>query len=334
MVDKIFVYDETETLPYHNLATEEYLMESVAAGAVTLYLWQNRHTVVAGRNQNPWRECRVAELEADGGYFVRRLSGGGAVFHDIGNLNFTFLARTEDYDVERQLEVILRAVQALGVSAEKSGRNDITVDGRKFSGNAFYKSGGCAYHHGTLMVCADIASLSKYLSVSPEKLKAKGVQSVRSRVANLSEFAPAVTVPALKKALMAAFAEVYGLEPTPISCDKINSARVAELTRKFSSWQWNFGAKIPLTCELSRRFGWGELQIQLYAEGGLVKEAKAYSDAMNAGVIELLAPPLCGVRFAPEELRAALNPLFLSAVADDERQIIADAQSLLREDFP
>ena len=125
-----------------------------------MYLWQNRHTVVIGKNQNCWKECKVNSLENDGGYLVRRLSGGGAVFHDMGNLNFTFMVRQPDYDVEKQQGVILRAVQMLGIHGERTGRNDITVDGRKFSGNAFLQVGEQCYHHGTIMLNANTEDMS------------------------------------------------------------------------------------------------------------------------------------------------------------------------------
>ncbi len=173
--------------PYANLALEEYLLTHIPDETVIPYLWQNQNTVVIGKNQNAWKECRFTDLEADQGHLARRLSGGGAVFHDLGNLNFTFLAHKEDYSVPKQLDVILEAVRSLGISAEKTGRNDVTADGRKFSGNAFYSNGVTEYHHGTLMVDVDKEKLSRYLNVSPKKLQSKGVDSVRSRVVNLRE---------------------------------------------------------------------------------------------------------------------------------------------------
>ncbi|MDR2776191.1 MAG: lipoate--protein ligase, partial [Tannerella sp.] len=202
-----------QTNPYKNIALEEYLLWNVEKDECILYLWQNRHTVVIGINQNPWKEAHVKELEQDGGFLARRMSGGGAVFHDLGNLNFTFLVREGKYDVVRQLDVIIHAVAKFGIYAVRSGRNDILTDGKKFSGNAFFNSRGYCYHHGTLLLNVDMSDLSRYLNVSHTKLQSKGVDSVRSRVINLKDLAPDIAVESLQTALIEAFGEVYGGSP-------------------------------------------------------------------------------------------------------------------------
>lgn len=173
MIDKITYIESPTFSPYYNLAVEEYLLLHCENTECILYLWQNKHTIVIGQNQNAWKECNVSKLEEDGGYLVRRLSGGGAVFHDLGNLNFTFLVSKENYDVGKQTDVILRAVNKLGIHAEKSGRNDLHINGKKFSGNAYYETRNHCYHHGTLMVNVDKQMLSYYLTVSKEKLSQK-----------------------------------------------------------------------------------------------------------------------------------------------------------------
>ena len=209
MIGRLLVCRARGTDPYENLALEEALLNRVRPGELILYLWQNERTVVIGRNQNPWKECRTALLEQEGGHLARRLSGGGAVFHDLGNLNFTFLMDAEDWDLPRQLTVLERACRSLGIPAQRSGRNDLLADGRKFSGNAFYKHNGRAYHHGTLMVDVDLEMVQRYLSPSRAKLESKGVNSVRSRVVNLREFVPDLTIPQLADALISALGEVY-----------------------------------------------------------------------------------------------------------------------------
>ena len=138
--------------PYGNLAMEEHLLSLAGEEEIILYLWQNRRTVVIGQNQNALREVNLARLGRDGGRLARRLSGGGAVYHDLGNLNFTFLVNKDEYSLEKQLQVIINAMGRLGLKAEKSGRNDILIDGKKFSGNAFYEQEKHCYHHGTIMV--------------------------------------------------------------------------------------------------------------------------------------------------------------------------------------
>ena len=222
MIKRLLVCKARGTDPYENLALEEALLNRVGPGELILYLWQNERTVVIGRNQNPWKECRTALLSEEGGRLARRLSGGGAVFHDLGNLNFTFLMSAGDYDLARQLTVLERACQSLGIPAQRSGRNDLLADGRKFSGNAFYKHNGKAYHHGTLMVDVNMEMVQRYLSPSKAKLAAKGVNSVRARVVNLREFIPDLTIDRLSDAMIAALTQVY--PPTPVGAAKTSPA--------------------------------------------------------------------------------------------------------------
>ena len=242
---QLFLIETTCTDPYRNLALEKYLMDHVQPGQCILYLWQNANTVVIGRNQCAADECRIPELEAAGGRLARRLSGGGAVYHDLGNLNFTFLARRADYDVTRQTEVILQAVRALGVPAEKNGRNDLTAEGKKFSGHAYYRSGDACCHHGTLMADVALDRLGLYLKPAPDKLKAKGVQSVRARVVNLARYCPGLTIPQLRQSLANAFGQVYGLPVQPLPDGFVDGAAVAALTGKFSAPGWRYGGSAP-----------------------------------------------------------------------------------------
>ena len=307
MITKIALYEGVSHDPHYNLAVEQALLERVEEGQCILYLWQNRNTVVIGRNQNPWKECRTTLLAQEGGHLARRLSGGGAVFHDLGNLNFTFLMPQRDYDLDRQLAVILEALGCLEIPAEKSGRNDILADGRKCSGNAFYKNGTQAYHHGTLLVDVDMEKLGRYLNPSKAKLQAKGVDSVRSRVVNLRELNPDITIDRLKAALKDAFARVYGCQVETITEDALDVARIAELTQRNRSWEWNFGQKLPFTVELEDRFPWGGIQIQLAVEQGLIHQIKLYSDAMDDTLIPRWEEALLGCRLERQALEQALR---------------------------
>ena len=307
MIDRLATYESGSFDPFLNLAMEQHLLETAAGGCCLLYLWQNENTVVIGKNQNPWAECRVSLLEEEGGRLARRLSGGGAVFHDLGNLNFTFLVPTGDYDLQKQQRVLMTACRSLGIPAELSGRNDLTADGRKFSGNAFYHNGPRSYHHGTLLVDVDGARLARYLTPSKAKLEAKGVPSVRSRVVNLKELCPNITVDGLKTALAAAFEEVYGLKSTPRVFTEADKRRVAALRETYSSWAWRFGQKLPFTCRVEGRFPWGGVEIQLQVNEGFIRRAAVFSDDMDYSFPPALQAALTGCRFAPNALSHALT---------------------------
>ena len=307
MIERVYVYDTSCTDPYRNIATEKYLLENVAPGSCILYLWQNAHTVVIGRNQNAWLECRTELLNQEGGHLTRRLSGGGAVYHDMGNLNFTFLVSDEDYDVDKQLSVIQAACKKLGIEAVKSGRNDLLAKGCKFSGNAFYHSQGKAYHHGTLLVSADMANLSRYLTPPKAKLEAKGVSSVRSRVTNLSALRPGLTCDSLKAPLWEAFGEVYGCIPQAFVLDNSAQKQIEADMEMLSSWDWLYGRQLPFTFACEEKFDWGHIRLQLQIEAGKVIHADIFSDAMDWHLPERVAEKLTGCRFVSAELEQALS---------------------------
>ena len=331
MITELSYYISDSFNPYHNLAVEETLLESVRPGQMILYLWQNERTVVIGKNQNAWKECRFQQLEQDGGYLARRLSGGGAVFHDLGNLNFTFLMPASDYDLPRQMSVILQAVRALGIDAQKSGRNDVTVDGKKFSGNAFCQKGSNAYHHGTLMLQVDTQKVASYLNVSEKKLRSKGVSSVTSRVCNLCDFMPQLDRAQMQQQLLTALGEVYGLAPQPLENSFLDRERVAQLEERNASWEWKFGRKLAFTWERDERFDWGEVQLQLQIDQGIIQDALLYSDALDAEFLTPVREHLPGCRMEPDSLQEALSAL---ADTDQHRQILSDLISLCLQQEP
>ncbi len=295
--------------PYYNLALEEHLLSRVPQSGCILYLWQNQHTVVIGRNQNPWAECRTSLLQADGGRLARRLSGGGAVYHDLGNLNFTFLCKEEHYDLQKQLSVIKRAVKLAGIDAEFSGRNDLLADGRKFSGNAFYHSKGAAYHHGTLLIHTDADRLQRYLSPPKAKLESKGIASVRSRVVNLTELSPALTCQAMKVNMVQAFAEIYGGAPVELNLTEADIQAVTQLKGRYESQDWLYGKPIPFSCTMEEHFPWGHLQIQLFIQNGRIGSLRVYTDATDHTLSDTVSQALSGVRFSPEDISRAVSHL-------------------------
>jgi len=315
-------------VPYRNQAVEELLMRTVDPETIVLYLWQNRRTVVIGRNQNARAECRVELLHQDGGHLARRLSGGGAVFHDLGNVNFSFLAMDPDYSVPRQQRVILAAVRSFGLEAAISGRNDITACGRKFSGNAFISSGPRHCHHGTLLISADTSHMAKYLSVSQDKLESKGVRSVRSRVVNLSELAPGITVDTMSDALYRAFGAEYGAHPERLQVSDLDQGLLESLTRKFSSPAWRLEAEPDFRFREKRRFAWGGAELCLHVSGGKVDLARLFTDALDAGLSETVQNALQGLAFSKQALCDALARV---PCGEQQRPMLLDISSLLME---
>ena len=240
-----YIYSAPTGDGWLNLARDGYFLENNKKGDVILYFYVNKNAVIIGRNQNAWKECSIANMNADGVQLVRRHSGGGAVFHDNGNLNFSFITDEKHYDLNRQMRVILNAVSKLGLKAELSGRNDITVDGKKFSGNAFSLAKGNRSHHGTILVNADLAKLSNYLCVSKEKMRSKGIDSVRARVCNLCELSSGLTVEAMRRLVIESFIEEYGAASEYVF-DGTALAEVEERRERLASWEWRFG-KTPQT---------------------------------------------------------------------------------------
>jgi lipoate-protein ligase A len=310
MISRTLIVRSTSLNPWRNLAIEEYLLDRVERDQAILYLWQNQNTVVIGKNQNAWRECRTERLESEGGKLARRLSGGGAVFHDTGNLNFTFLAGRENYDLQRQVGVILAAVRSLGIEAEMSGRNDLTVDGRKFSGNAFCFRGAGAYHHGTILVSVDFSKLAGYLQVSGEKIRSKGIQSVQSRVVNLCEYRPSLSIEEMADALREAFRLAYGGGRTPeTGTEDMDGAVLASLEEKYASWEWRYGEAPKFDMDLDTRFDWGGLEIGLRLENGRIASASVFSDAMDEAYISALPGILKGCLLKSSEIAARIRSI-------------------------
>lgn len=294
--------------PWYNLALEEYLLKNIAPNEVILYLWQNQGTVVIGRNQNAWKQCRCKELEDDGKKLARRLSGGGAVFHDLGNLNFTFIMERKNYMLERQLEVILQAVRQQGIDAEFSGRNDLIAAGRKFSGNAFYFEENAAYHHGTLLVDVDFEDMMRYLQVSQEKMRSKAVESVKARVVNLKSLNPQVTIESMADSVAAAFVEIYGGEKK-VEIITPDQLELEDLRRRYASWEWRYGETPKFDVEFSTKFDWGEIDAGLSLRKAIITEAKIYSDAMNPQLIEDMALVLANSPLQPGSISERLKTI-------------------------
>jgi lipoate-protein ligase A len=286
---------------WKNLAVDEWFLDNLSPEDMLLYFYVNQNAVIIGKNQNPWRECNLAAMEADNVQLVRRVSGGGAVFHDGGNLNFSFITGAEIYDVHRQLDTICQALRTFGIPCAFTGRNDLVADGRKFSGNAFCARGPLRQHHGTLLIKADLTRLQRYLQVDPRKMQAKGVTSVRSRVCNLTEFDENLTPERVREAVCAAFEAQYG--PATVLTDVPGADSYYE---KQKSWDWRLGKTPAFDLELDPRFDWGGVQLLLTLKEGAVDSLEVYSDAMDPDLAQKIKTALTGCRFDSRSLHDAV----------------------------
>lgn len=306
--------------PYLNLSVESALTDDVLPDTMTMFLWKNSQTVVIGVNQNPYSECNVELLQSEGGHVSRRRTGGGAVYHDLGNLNFSFVVGNGNYDVHRQCSVIQRALLDFGLKAEVSGRNDILIDGRKFSGNAFYKGRQQSLHHGTILIKTDTERLQKYLKVNPAKLHKHGVKSVESRVVNLSELVD-ITAETLIPSLIRAFEEVYGGKAEVVDFDTLCTPKVIANKQFIESDEYLFAKWRNFTAHRQAQFYWGLVDIDFSVDENtkLIKSISIASDCLQTSAIAN----------AERLLTGASSLVAPSAPQGDDEPIIRDIFGLL-----
>lgn len=291
---------------YKNLAADEWFLDHVKEGELILYFYVNANAVIIGKNQNPYKECDLDRMKKDGVQLVRRPSGGGAVYHDSGNLNFSFNAYADRFDKEKQHRFILETVRALGVPCDFSGRNDLLADGRKFSGNAYCSRKNRRQHHGTLLVSSDLEKLSMYLTPDPRKIRSKGVDSVRSRVCNLDFFVPGLSTAQMKEVIPDAFKKVYG-EYRPYVLDERANEEICVYEEKHRSAEWLFGTVPDFNYEIDLRCSFGGIEILLTVDHGAVVSSKTYSDANDAALPEKIDRALKGSPFSPASIARALE---------------------------
>lgn len=302
--------------PLFNLAVEECIFRQMDPNQRVLFLWRNANTVVIGRAQNPWKECNTRRMEEDGVTLARRSSGGGAVFHDLGNSCFTFMAGKPGYDKSISTAIVLDALKLLGVNAFASGRNDLLVatqDGdRKVSGSAYRETHDRGFHHGTLLLDADLSRLANYLNPDPKKLAAKGISSVRSRVANLCELLPGIEHQQVSHALIEAFFTHYGARVSPEHISPIQLPDLPGFADTFARqrcWEWNFGHAPAFTHQLDERFDWGGVELHFDVEKGVIGRAQIFSDSLDPAPLDALAQRLVGVAYRSDAIAALFGQL-------------------------
>lgn len=321
----IFVDNEGTTDPQINLAIEEYLLQRVILPDDILLFYINEPSIIIGRNQNTIEEINQPVVMERGLKVVRRLSGGGAVYHDLNNLNFSFIMRGANEEIanfKKFTAPVVRALVEMGVPAEMSGRNDILVDGRKVSGNASYRTSKGLVSHGTLLFNSDLGHLTDALRVKPGKIESKGIKSVRSRVANISEFLPApLTVLEFRQKLLESIFQ--GSDPIPQY--RLAEADWQEINRlsvdRYQTWEWNYGHSPLFNIQKTRRFTSGEIDARIEVHQGLIAAIRFFGDFFGQEDIGQVEQKLIGVRYEPKSLESALADLDLSRfVAGVDRQ--------------
>ncbi len=304
--------ESPSTDPHFNLALEEYVFEAMSKEQSYFMLWQNANAVIVGRYQNTAKEVNQSYLRENGIKVVRRLSGGGAVYHDLGNLNFTYItdAKTAQNGLDFELFAgpVAAALQSFGVPAEVSGRNDITVHGKKFSGNAQYRKDGRVMHHGTLMYNSRLEVVSKALQASPDKFKGKSVNSVRARVTNIADYMPhGVSLSEFKTRLIGEMFRHTPLERHPFTDDELNAARQIQ-KKRYDLWSWNWGASPAYAVEKQRRFdGVGDITLSVAIEKGRLTALASSGDYFATGTTKTLFALLDGCELEPAALTERLQ---------------------------
>ncbi len=302
-------YLETGSLsPFYNLAFEEYVLSQRTQGDY-LMLWQNDNTIVIGQNQNAEAEINRSFVEAHQIHVVRRSTGGGAVYHDLGNLNYSFITdvgEAEQLTMERFTQPIVEALRGLGLDAEASGRNDILVSGRKISGTAQRMMQGRILHHGTLLFDANPGMVAGALNVDATKFESKSAKSVRSRIGNIRDFLPRdMDLTAFWAYLKESLAG-SGLAEGSLSAEEL--AAVSELERtKYNTWEWNFGRSPKYNLSNKRRYEGGCLEPQVAVQKGLITDIAFYGDFLSVRPLDELTEALKGCPYRSADVDAVLD---------------------------
>jgi lipoate-protein ligase A len=305
------LYFETgSTDPAYNLAFEEYVLTHRTVGDI-LILWQNDNAVIIGRNQNTAEEINQSFVDAHGIHVVRRNTGGGAVYHDLGNLNYSFIT-DEGASRNAFTQPVVRALCALGMDAEASGRNDILVSGKKVSGTAQQISKGRILHHGTLLFDSDSSMISGALTPDPGKYQSKGVKSVRSRVGNIRAFLQQdMTITAFWAHLKRTLGDA-GMVEAQLTAEEL--AQVEKLkAEKYDTWQWNYGRSPAYDTQVKRRFTGGTLDVRLTVKQGVIAQIKFYGDFLAVSPVHILEEALLGCEYRREAIQQTLSGLPVEA---------------------
>ncbi|HOB19120.1 MAG TPA: lipoate--protein ligase [Candidatus Atribacteria bacterium] len=303
--------------PRFNLALEEYVIKQMDPDFDYVILWQNEPSVIIGRNQNTIEEININFIKDNNIHVVRRLSGGGAVYHDLGNLNFTFIVRNKGDVAEnfrKFTEPVVSLLRSLGVDAQFTGRNDITIDGRKFSGNAQYYFKDRLLHHGTILFNSDLARVQEALNVSHDKIESKGVKSVRSRVTNILPYLKdSISLEDFKDALLKFILNDEDYKKKEYILSEKDITAINELVeRKYATWEWNYGESPAFNVEKKRRFTGGKLDLRFNVKRdkvSTISQIRILGDFFGKKEISELESRLIGTLYKEEAVRSLLESI-------------------------
>lgn len=299
--------------PYFNLALEQYVFDKMSRDEEYFMLWQNDNAIIIGKHQNTIEEINHEYVKQKGISVVRRLSGGGAVYHDLGNLNFTFIVDKGDiskFDFSKFCNPIVKALEQFDVRADINGRNDITINGKKFSGNSQYIKKNRIMHHGTIMYDSNIGVVASSLKVSKDKIYSKGVKSVKSRVANVKEHMKEdIPIDEFKKLLLHYMFEESDLTEYKLTNEDIKNIETI-MNDRYSTWEWNFGTSPKYNILKERRFDdCGKIELYMEVNNGIINNIKIFGDYFGNGDSIDISNKLIGCKIEEEEISDALSNL-------------------------
>jgi len=313
-----FIDNNGITDPAINLALEEYVLQNFGEKDTYLLFYINRPSIIIGRNQNSVEEINTDYVDEHGIKVVRRLSGGGAVYHDEGNLNFSFITKDDGdsfHNFAKFTQPVVEALNKLGVPAELQGRNGLVAGGRKIPGNAQFSTKGRMFSHGTLMLDSEIEHVVAALNVNKAKITSKGIKSIRSRVANISEFLDdKISMETFKEMILKYIFDVEDVRDVPryelSDEDWENIHQISE--ERYNNWDWNFGKSPSFNSQHSHKFDSGLVDVRLDVKKGVIENCKIYGDFFGLGDVEVIENRLNGVRHERKAVEEALKDVDVS----------------------